>query len=128
MKRRRHCTKQASLSAMGCFPSSPGFSVGRCTRTDPECLFFYTSPRAKGMGKKEKNPLRAVRAPGHTGYDSFVCKRGHFGIVMPSARDCPMGVFFIRHLGIGGHVKFAVRIETSRGVREARGAHQIDDV
>ncbi|GBP73840.1 hypothetical protein EVAR_86360_1 [Eumeta japonica] len=25
------------------------------------------SPHAKGMGKEEKNPLRAVRAPGHTG-------------------------------------------------------------
>ncbi|GBP93491.1 hypothetical protein EVAR_103206_1 [Eumeta japonica] len=30
--------------------------------------------------------------------------RGHFGMEMPSARDCPMGVF-TRHLGIGSHVK-----------------------
>ncbi|GBP67579.1 hypothetical protein EVAR_98633_1 [Eumeta japonica] len=31
-------------------------------------------------------------------------ERGHFGMEMPSARDCPMSVFN-RHLGIGGHVK-----------------------
>ncbi|GBP70596.1 hypothetical protein EVAR_55170_1 [Eumeta japonica] len=31
-------------------------------------------------------------------------ERDHFGMEMPSARDCPMGVFN-RHLGIGGHVK-----------------------
>ncbi|GBP82901.1 hypothetical protein EVAR_66577_1 [Eumeta japonica] len=34
VKRRRRCTKQASLSAVGCFPSTSGFSVGPCTRTD----------------------------------------------------------------------------------------------
>ncbi|GBP47640.1 hypothetical protein EVAR_40036_1 [Eumeta japonica] len=66
------------------------------------------------VGKDEKNPLWAVRAPGHTG--------------MPSARDCPMGVLLIRHLGTGDHVKFAVRTETSRGFRETLGAHRIDDL
>ncbi|GBP05482.1 hypothetical protein EVAR_2998_1 [Eumeta japonica] len=39
---------------------------------------------------------------------------------MPSARDC----LLVRYLGIGGHVKFTVRTETSRGHREARGAHR----
>ncbi|GBP18854.1 hypothetical protein EVAR_20384_1 [Eumeta japonica] len=34
MKRRRRCTKQASLSAVSCFYSSLGFSVGCCTRSE----------------------------------------------------------------------------------------------
>ncbi|GBP43661.1 hypothetical protein EVAR_30495_1 [Eumeta japonica] len=43
---------------------------------------------------------------------------------MPSARD--YGCLFSKHLGIGGHAKFAVRTETSgRGHREALGAQQI---
>ncbi|GBP82976.1 hypothetical protein EVAR_39665_1 [Eumeta japonica] len=83
------------------------------------------------MGKEGKNPLWAVHAPGHTGVsdshrlknlrNNLYCSgeslklesykamtptsvRGHFGMEMPSARDCPMGVF-TRHLGIGSHVK-----------------------
>ncbi|GBP06442.1 Trypsin-1 [Eumeta japonica] len=42
-------------------------------------------------------------------------------MVMPSARDYPMGVFLSRHLGIGGHVKFTARTATSKGVSGRRG-------
>ncbi|GBP98587.1 hypothetical protein EVAR_100786_1 [Eumeta japonica] len=63
--------------------------------------FFGSSPRAKGMGKEEKNPLWAVHAPGHT----------------------------VRHLGIGGHVEFPVQTENFKGGhREARGAHRFSDL
>ncbi|GBP44318.1 hypothetical protein EVAR_27276_1 [Eumeta japonica] len=47
--------------------------------------------------------------------------RPSYGIGMPSARDCPMGVLLSRHHGIGSHVKFAVRTETSERSSGRRG-------
>ncbi|GBP60103.1 hypothetical protein EVAR_31364_1 [Eumeta japonica] len=62
MKRRRRCTKQASLSALGCFPSSSGFSVGRCTRTDTFFRFFLCfSLRGRGIKKLMYYPRTRVR-------------------------------------------------------------------
>ncbi|GBP41722.1 hypothetical protein EVAR_33713_1 [Eumeta japonica] len=67
------------------------------------------------MGKEEKNPLWAVRVPGHT--------------VIPSARDCPIGAFLSGHLGIEVHVKFTARTENFKvGFREARETHRVDDL
>ncbi|GBP71398.1 hypothetical protein EVAR_20499_1 [Eumeta japonica] len=52
----------------------------------------------------------------------FWTKVGHVGILMPSADDCPMGVFLSRHLGIGGHVKFTARTATSKGTPGGAGS------
>ncbi|GBP36291.1 Modular serine protease [Eumeta japonica] len=93
---------------------------GRSTTTTD--AFFLSSPHAKGTGKEEKNPLWALRAMTPS---SECC---HSGMEMPSARDCPMGAFS-RHLGIEGHVKLVIRTESSgKGLREAQGAHRVDDL
>ncbi|GBP82939.1 hypothetical protein EVAR_99730_1 [Eumeta japonica] len=39
-------------------------------------------------------------------------ERGHSSMAMPSSRDSSMGAF---KAGIGGHVKFAVQADTSKG-------------
>ncbi|GBP28466.1 hypothetical protein EVAR_93413_1 [Eumeta japonica] len=46
---------------------STSFTSGGRTTTVTDALFVSSSPRAKGVGKEEKNPLWAVHAPGHTG-------------------------------------------------------------
>ncbi|GBP71114.1 hypothetical protein EVAR_53394_1 [Eumeta japonica] len=114
MKRCCHCTKQASLSAVGYFPSFPSFSVGHCTRTDSYSLLFLEfSPCERGEEGGEKSIMDRP------------CARAQGDAV--GAR-LPYGCLLSGHLGIGGHVKFAVRTETLRGFQEAQGAHRIDDL
>ncbi|GBP07935.1 Solute carrier family 46 member 3 [Eumeta japonica] len=46
--------RPALPSAVGCFPSSSGFSVGCYTRTDGECFFFVVLPVRKNREGGEK--------------------------------------------------------------------------
>ncbi|GBP89777.1 hypothetical protein EVAR_69661_1 [Eumeta japonica] len=93
-----------------------------CTRCGGDAaspaLFVYTSPmryaqhspRAKGVGKEEKIPLWADHAPAH------------------SRRVTALWVPFERHHGVGGHVKFTLRIGNfggDSGRREKRTVSMI---
>ncbi|GBP82943.1 hypothetical protein EVAR_99734_1 [Eumeta japonica] len=75
------------------------------------CTLFLLIKVGNPSGKGGEKPIIGhTRVPGHT------------GIGMPSARDCPMGVLLSRHLGIGGHVMFAVRTETLGGTPGGAGS------
>ncbi|GBP41725.1 Maleylacetoacetate isomerase [Eumeta japonica] len=50
-------------------------------------------------------------------------------IVIPSARDCPIGAFLNGHIGIEVHVKFTAPTENFKvRFREARETHRVDDL
>ncbi|GBP64369.1 hypothetical protein EVAR_14938_1 [Eumeta japonica] len=112
MKSRRRCTKQASFSAVGRFPSSSDFSVGHCTRTDRSFPFFVVLPMRKGWERRRKTHYGPSMCPGTR----------PFGMDMPLMRDCPMGPFE-RHLGVEGHVKFTVRTGNFGRDSRRRGKH-----
>ncbi|GBP70894.1 hypothetical protein EVAR_55248_1 [Eumeta japonica] len=49
----------------------PFWEIGLRSHKTMRASLFCSSPRAKGVGKEEKNPLWAVHAPGHTGVSDF---------------------------------------------------------
>ncbi|GBP36068.1 hypothetical protein EVAR_29199_1 [Eumeta japonica] len=104
---------------------SPFISIGHAVDHDldltPALDFGPRSPRARGERKEEKNPLRAVRAPGHTGTRPY-------GMEMPSARDCPMDAFRAAPRHRRSREVYSTDWKLRRGLREARGAHRVDDL
>ncbi|GBP62764.1 hypothetical protein EVAR_51716_1 [Eumeta japonica] len=55
------------------------------------CTFFCSPRHAKGVGKEEKNSLRAVRAPGHTGaaITTWKCRRRVTALQVPFKQQTP---------------------------------------
>ncbi|GBP22985.1 hypothetical protein EVAR_15659_1 [Eumeta japonica] len=96
------------------------FIVGVYTDGVPSMVGLLFPCERDGEGGEKKNYGPSMR-PGTYKAMTPSSERGHFGMEMPSARDCPMGVFN-RYLGIGGHVKLQYGLQLPESDTRSAGS------